>query len=136
MWKTSHAFHKTVTIAFSVNEIVFALFGIGSPVEVDCFDYSLVSVVYHWIHVSSAVTKRRRNSFELRLNRVKHISCPICHAEYDIRCLWECLQSHLFSTPSIGGLLIRDRGLLSHYLGWNRFRNTWTLASKTDVLPR
>jgi len=60
-----------VAITFPDDGIVFAFFGAGSPSEVHCFDCSLVSGLYQWIHVSSTVTKRRRNSFGLRLNSVR-----------------------------------------------------------------
>ena len=45
-----------------------------TPGEVHCFYCSLISGVFRWIPVSSTVTKRRRNSFGLRLNGVKHCS--------------------------------------------------------------
>jgi len=36
--------------------------------------FRLLLGVHQWIHVSSTVTKRRRNSLGLRLNSVKHCS--------------------------------------------------------------
>jgi len=63
---------KRGAITFPADGTVFAIFGAGSSGEVHCFDCSLVSGVYQWIHVSSTVTKRRRKSFGLRLNSVKH----------------------------------------------------------------
>lgn len=79
-------------ITFPVDRIVLAVFGAGTPGEVYYFDCSLISGLYQWFHISSRVTKRRKNSFGLHLNSVKHysdpdifimsnISCRICPAQ-------------------------------------------------------
>ena len=65
---------KTVAINFPADGTVFAFFGADLVGEIHCFNCCLVSGVYQWIHVSSTITKRRRNSFGLRLNGVKHCS--------------------------------------------------------------
>lgn len=59
-----------VTIPFPADRAIFVFFGADSSGQVHCFDCSLVSAVYQWIHVSS-VMKRYRNSFAFRLNSVK-----------------------------------------------------------------
>ena len=66
----------SVALTFPAHRIVFAFFEARSPGKVHCFDCSLDFGVYQWIHVSptTTVTKRRRNSFGLRLNSVKHCS--------------------------------------------------------------
>ena len=148
---------KTVAITFPADRTVFAFFEARSPSEVHCFDCSLVSGVYQWIHVSSTVTKRCRNSFGLRLKRVKlcskvahgcaccpewvntapivptAFSCPIFHAGYDSRRLLKCQLSQLSRAPSIGGVPTRDRGFCHVILRGSRFRCTWGWLIKTVV---
>lgn len=63
-----------MAIIFPADAVVFRFFWASSPGVVLCFECSLVSGVHKWIHVSSRVTKRRRNSFGLRLNSLKHCS--------------------------------------------------------------
>ena len=65
---------KTVAMTFPADGTVFDYFGARSPHEVHCFDCSFISGVYWWLHVWSTVTKRRRNSFGLRLNMSKQCS--------------------------------------------------------------
>lgn len=47
---------------------VFSFFEVGSSGEVQCFEGSLVSVVYYYIHVSSKIRQRYRNCFGFCLN--------------------------------------------------------------------
>lgn len=54
-----------------------AFFGADSPRETHCLDCCLVSGVLWWIHVSSTVTKRRKNSSEFRFNNAKHSSAKL-----------------------------------------------------------
>ena len=61
-------------LTFLADRTVFAFFGACSLAVVHCFDCSLVSDVFQWIHVSLTVTKRGRNSFGLHLNSLKHCS--------------------------------------------------------------
>lgn len=68
LYKRSKISQKTVTMILLAGRSILALFGFDAPVKVHCFDWSLVSGVLWWIHVSLTVTKRRKKSFMLQFN--------------------------------------------------------------------
>lgn len=62
-----------VVVTFPTEDTVFTFFGARSPSKTHCFDFSFVSSVYQWFHVSSTVSKRRRSSSEFRLNSARRV---------------------------------------------------------------
>ena len=63
---------KTDATTLPVDETDSAFLGADSPFSVHCFDCSFVSGMKWWIHVSSMVMNRRKNSALLMWNIAKH----------------------------------------------------------------
>lgn len=124
-----------------IDRLTFAFFGARSPSETHFIDCSMVSSMLWWIHVSSTVTKRRKNSFVSRLNtplkwshgcaygRVWAIVAPIARiafscrnidVKYDVFAQLICLQ--LQPPPALS---FYDRSILYH--GFYRRFLEWLL---------
>lgn len=65
------AYKKIEPWPYWLTDPPLTIFGVRLPEKTNYVDYFLVSGAV-WIHVSSTVTKRCKNSFEFRLNIAKH----------------------------------------------------------------
>ena len=146
-----------MTIIFPADTTVFAFFGARSLGEVHCFDCSLVSCVYQWIHVSSTVTKRRRNSFRqcltlkqrqtllcsgltvalvVRSEKTRHPSRrQLSHAQYFVQDMTHALFSDSYCLSYLAHLQSVDCqheivDFINVILHCSRFRGTWAWLIK------